>query len=84
MVAKFHHELHFAHSLGLFINKYRFLKQKYSQLVRATRSSECMWVLNNYAAFLLFKFQQEEITGVLDANVLFLSSNFILLITNLL
>ena len=29
-----------------------------------------------YAAFRLFKFQQEEITGVHDVNVLYFISNF--------
>ena len=33
MIAKFHHELFFAESLGLSINNYPFLKQNYSQMV---------------------------------------------------
>ena len=35
MIAKFHHELYFADSLGLSINNYPFLKQNYSQMVRS-------------------------------------------------
>ena len=60
MIAKFHHELLFADSLGLSINNYPFLKQIYSQLVR-TRLQDHASVCDFYtihAAFHLFKFQQ--------------------------
>ena len=86
MIANFHHELYFADSLGLSINKYPFLKQNYSQMVRARlqdHPSVC-GIYTNYAAFHLFKFQQEEITGVHDANVLSFKSNFSKMITSLL
>ena len=78
MIAKFHHGLYFADSLGLSIKKYLFLKQNYSQLVRTRlqhHPSVCGFYIF-YAAFHLFKFQQEEITGVHDVNVLFFISNF--------
>ena len=78
MIAKFHHELYFADSLGLSINNYPFLKQNYSQKV-CTRLQDQPCVCGFYtiyAAFLLFKFQQEEITGVQDDNVLSFISNF--------
>ena len=78
MIAKFHHELYFANSLGLSINIYPFLKQNYSQMVRTRRQdhpSVCGFY-TIYAAFYLFKFQQEEITGVHDVNVLSFISNF--------
>ena len=78
MVAKFHHELYFADSLGLSIISHPFLKQNYSQMVR-TRLQDHPSVCGFYticAAFHLFKFQQEEITGVHDVNVLSFTSNF--------
>ncbi len=78
MIAKFHHELYFADSLGLSINSYPFLKQNYSQMVR-TRLQDHPSVFGFctiYAAFRLFKFQQEEITGVHDVNVFSFISNF--------
>ncbi len=78
MIAKFHHDLCFANSLGLFINSYLFLTQNYSQMV-GTRLQDHPSVCSFYtiyAAFHLFKFQQEEITGVHDVNVLSVISIF--------
>ena len=79
MIAKFHHELYFADSLGLSINNYSFLKKNYKQMVRTRlqgHPSECGFY-TIYAAFHLFKFQQEEKTGVHDVNVLYFISNFL-------
>ena len=73
-IAKLHHEFFFVDSFGLSINKYPFLKQNFSQKVRTRlqdHPSVCGFY-TIYAAFHLFKFQQEEITGVHDVNVLFL------------
>ena len=78
MIANVHHELYFADSHGLSINNYTFLKQNYSQMVRTRpqdRPSVCGFY-TIYAAFHLFTFQQEEITGVHDVNVLSFISNF--------
>ena len=78
MIAKFHRELYFADSLGISINNYPFLKQNYSQMVR-TRLQDYPSVCGFYtihAAFHLFKFQQEEITGVRDVNVLSFLNTF--------
>ena len=78
MIAKFQHELYFADSLGLSINNYPFLRQNYSQMVRTRlqdHPSVCGFY-TIYAAIHLFKFQQEEITGVHDVNVLSFISNF--------
>ena len=78
MIAKFHHEMYFADSLGLSINKYPFWKQNYSQMVR-TRLQEHLSVCGFYtiyAAFQLFKFQQEDITGVHDDKVFSFWGNF--------
>ena len=77
MIAKFHHELYFADSLGLSINNYPFLKQNYSQMVR-TRLQDHPSVCGFYTiyAFHLLKFQQEEITGAHGVNVLSFISNF--------
>ena len=79
MIAKFHHELYFANSLGLSINNYTFLKRNYRQMVRTRlqdHPSVCGFYIT-YAAFDLFKFQQDEITGVHDLNVLSFISNFL-------
>ena len=78
MIANFHHELYFANFFGLCINNYAFLKQTYSPNVR-TRPQDhpsvcCFYTI--HAQFHLFKFQQEEITGVHDVNVLTLISYF--------
>ena len=78
MHAKFHHELFFADSLGLSINIYLFLKPKHSQIVRTRlqdHPSVCGFY-TFYAAFHLFKFQQEEINGVHDVNILSFVGNF--------
>ena len=78
LIAKFHHELYFADSPGLSNLNYPFLKQKYSQLFRTRlqgHPSVCGF-FTIYAAFLSFKFQQEEKTGVHDVNVLSNISNF--------
>ena len=78
MIAKFHHEFYFAISLGLSINNYRFLKQNYPQMV-STRLQDHPSVCGFYTVFVafhLFKFQQEEINGVHDVNVLSFISNF--------
>ena len=78
MIAKFHQQLYFAVSLGLSINNYPFLKQNYSQMVRTRlqdHPSVCGFY-TIYAAFHLFKFQWEEITGVHDVNVLSFIGNF--------
>ena len=71
MIAKFHQELYFAGSLGLAINKYPFLTQNDSQMVstRLQDHPSLCGFYTIYAAFNLFKFQQEEITGVHDVNV---------------
>ena len=84
MITKFHHELFFANSIGLSNNNYPFLKQNYSQMVRTRlqdHPSVCGFY-TNYAAFDLFKFQQEEITGVHDVNVLSFISTFMYMITS--
>ena len=84
MIAKFHHELHFADSLGLSIKNYPFLKQNCSQMVRTRlqdQPSVCGFY-TIYSAFDLFKFQQEEITGVHVVNVLSFISNFMYMITS--
>ena len=77
MIANFRHELHFADSLGR--NGYSFLNnQHYKQMIPATLQSHpsVCGFYTIYAAFHLFKFQQEEITGVHDVNVLSFISNF--------
>ena len=73
MIAKFHHELVFADSLGLSINNYPFLKQNNSQMVRTRlqdQPSVCGFY-TIYAAIHFFKIQQEEITGAHEVNAFF-------------
>ena len=77
MIANFTHELYFADSLGR--KEYSFLNnQHYKQMMPAhlqSQPSVCGFY-TIYAAFHLFKFRQEEITGVHDDNVLSFLSNF--------
>ena len=74
MIANFRQELYFADSLGC--KGYSFLnnnnKQHYKEMIRAPLQSHpnVCGFYTIYAAFPLFKFRQEEITGVHDVNVL--------------
>ena len=76
MIANFRHELYFADSLGR--KKYSFLKQQFEQMIPEQLQSHpsvcCFYTI--YAAFHLFKFRQEEITGVHDVNVLSFVSDY--------
>ena len=76
MIAIFRYELYFADSIGR--KKFSFLKQQYKQMMPAPTQSHpsvcCFYTI--YAAFHLFKFPQEEITGVHDVNVLSFISNY--------
>ena len=76
MIANFSQELYFADSLGR--KGYSFLKQHYKQVIPAplqSHPSVCGFY-TIYAAFHLFKFQQQEITGVHDVIVLSFISNY--------
>ena len=76
MIKIFRHELYFADSLGR--EEYRSLKQQYKQMMPAhlqSHPSVCGFY-TIYAAFHLFKFRQEEITGVHDVNVPSFISNY--------
>ena len=66
----------FADSLGR--KKYSFLKQHYEQMMPEPLQSHpnVCGFYTIYAAFHLFKFRQEEITGVHDVNVLSFISNY--------
>ena len=74
MIASLRHELYFADSLGRKGN--RVLKQHYKQMIPATLKSHpsvsVFYTL--YPAFHLFKFRQDEITGVHGVNVLSFTS----------
>ena len=78
MIAIVRHELYFADSLGC--KGHSFLNdQHYKQMMPATLQSHpsvCGFHAV-YAAFHLFKFRQQETTGVHDVNVLSFISNFI-------
>ena len=76
MIAKSCQKLYIADSLGR--KKYSFLKQEYEQMMPEplqSHPSVCGFY-TIYAAFHLFKFPQEEITGVHDVNVLSFISNY--------
>ena len=78
MIANFRHELYFADSLGR--KGYNFFNnQHYKQMMPApvqSHPSVCGF-FTIYAAFHLFKFQQEEITEVHNVVVFSFPSNFI-------
>ena len=77
MIANFRHELFFADSLGC--KGYSFLNnQHYKQMMPAPLQSHpsVCGLCTIYAAFHLFKFRQEEITGVHVVNVLSFISNY--------
>ena len=76
MIANSCQKLYFADSLGR--KKYSFLKQQYEQMMPEplqSHPSVCGFY-TIYAAFHLFKFRQEEFTGVHDVNVLSFKSNY--------
>ena len=77
VIAKFRHDLYFADSFGC--KKYSFLNnQHYKQMMTAPLQSHpsvwCFYTID--AAFHLFKFGQEEITGFHDVIVLSFISNY--------
>ena len=76
MIANSRQKLYFADSLGR--KKYSFLKQHYEQMMPEPLQSHprVCGFYTIYVAFHLFKFRQEEITGVHDVNVLSLKSNY--------
>ena len=77
MIANFRHDLYFADSRGC--KGYKFLsKQHYKRMMRAplqSHPSVCGFY-TIFAAFHLFKFRQEEFTGVHAVNVLSFISNY--------
>ena len=76
MIAKSCQILYFADSLGR--KKYSFLKQQYEHMMPEPLQSHPIvcGFYTIYAAFHLFKFLREEITGVHDANILSFISNY--------
>ena len=76
MIANTRQRFFFADFLGR--KKYTFLKQQYEPMMPEplqSRPSACGFY-TIFAAFLLFKSRQEEITGVHDVNVLSFISNY--------
>ena len=76
MIANSRQKLFFADSLGR--KKDSFLNQQYEQMMPEplqSHPSVCGFY-TIYAAFHLFKFRQEETTGVHDVNVLSFISNY--------
>ena len=76
MIAKSRKKLYFADSLGR--KTYSFFKQQYEQMMPEplqSHPSVCSFY-TIYAAFHLFKFGQEKITGVHDVNALSFKNNY--------
>ena len=76
MIANCRQKLYFADSLDR--EKYNFLKQHYGQMLPEplqSHPSVCGFY-TIYAAFHIFKFRQEKITGVHDVKVLSIISNY--------
>ena len=76
MIANSRQKIYFADSLGR--KKDSFFKQQYERMVPEplqSHSSVCGFY-TVYAAFHLFKFRQEKITGVNDVKVLSFISNY--------
>ena len=76
LIAKSRQVLYFVDSLGR--KEYSFLKQQYDQMMPEplqSHPSVCSFY-TIYAAFHLFKFRQEEITGVHDVIVISFISNY--------
>ena len=76
MIANSRQKLYVADSLGR--KKYSFLKQHYEQMMPEplhSHPSVCGFY-TIYAAFHLFKFRQEDITGVHDVDVLSFICNY--------
>ena len=76
MIANSRQILYFADSLDR--KMYSFLKQHYEQMMPEPLQSHpsVCGLYTIYAAFHLFKFRQEETTGVHDVNVLSFISNY--------
>ena len=76
MIAKLRHQLYFADSLGR--KDFKFLRKSYKRMIpeRLRRHQSFYGFYTIYAAFRLFKFGQEEITGVHNLNVLSFISNY--------
>ena len=75
MIAKFKQQMYFADSFGGSCN---FFMQDYQKMVPVklqSHPSVCGFFAIN-SAFHLFKFQQEQLTGVHDVNVLSFISNY--------
>ena len=76
LISNSRQKLYFADSLGR--KMYSFLKQQDEQMMPdqlQSQPSVCSF-FTVYAAFHLFKFRQEEITGVHEVNVLSFTSNY--------
>ena len=76
VTAKLRHQLYFADSLGR--KDYNFLRKNYKRMIpeRLLLHQNLCGFYTLFAAFLLFKFGQEQITGVHDLNVLSFNSNY--------
>ena len=76
MTSNSRQDLYFADSVGR--KKNSFLKQQYEQMMPETLQSPTVGGLYTiHVAFYLFKFRQEEITGVHDVNALSFISNYL-------
>ena len=76
MIANFRQKLYFADPLGR--KNYSFLKEQFEQMMPEPLEwhPRICGFYTIYATFHLFKFRQEEITGVHDVNVLSFIGNY--------
>ena len=76
MIANCRHRFYFADSLGC--EKYSFLKQHFKQIMPKPLQTHprVLRFLHVNAAFHIFKFRQEEVTGVQDVKVFSFTSNY--------
>ena len=76
MIANYRQKLYFADSHGR--KKYSFLKQQYEQMMPDPLQSHpsVSGFDTIYAAFHLFRFRQEEITGVYEVNLLWFTNSY--------
>ena len=76
-IAVFRHQFQFVDSLGR--KDYNFLRKNYKRMIleRLQLHQSLCGFYTKYAAFMLLKFGQGEITGVYDLNVLSFISNFL-------
>lgn len=78
MIARKAEKYYFADSLGRKQRQYPFLKRKYKQMIpdKLQEMDNMCGFYTIYAAYQLFKFNQENLIGLVDVDILLFISNF--------